>query len=184
MLVTAPVLADLDLDPRDVVLLYPFSQLVPGLAVVVAGETAAPVDGHAVAGLAEQPGQRAAEQPRLEIPQRDVHGGDRCRGDAGPADVAYCTCHRFRRTGHVQCAAPGDRARQHIGDDALRRRGRVGPADALGCPGPDGGDNYRGFVPGERPVRLGGIGRNYVNGGGDLPHGRPVILHGSVPFAT
>src|SRR6202034_459779 len=62
VLAGAPALADLDLHARDVVLLDPAGQLLAGLTVVITGETAAPVDRHAVVGLTEQLGQRAAEQ--------------------------------------------------------------------------------------------------------------------------
>jgi hypothetical protein len=181
--VAAPALTDLDLHPRNVILLHPAGQLVAGLAVVVAGETAAPVDGHADGGQAEQPGHRAAEQPRLEIPQGDVHGGYRSRGDPGPADVAYRMCHGFSGTRHVQRAAPGDRIRQYVGDDVLGGGGRVGPANAPGRPGSDGHNHHRGLVPGQCPVRFRSLGWDHIDRGRDLPHGRPVIAHGSPPLS-
>src|SRR6266568_8348472 len=69
-LVRAPRFTDLDLYARDPQLLHPEAELLPGLRLGVAGEPAAAVDRHDVACPAEQAGQRLAEQPGLEGPQR------------------------------------------------------------------------------------------------------------------
>jgi hypothetical protein len=76
LLVGAPGLPDLDLHSRDAVLLDSPGQLLAGLLLVVAGETAAAVHRNVLARPAEQVGDRQAEESCLEIPQRDVNGGD------------------------------------------------------------------------------------------------------------
>jgi hypothetical protein len=173
----APAFADLDLHPRDVVLLHPADQLVAGLLIVVAGETAAAVDRDSGVRMAEQLGQRAAEEAGLEIPQRDVHRRDGGRGDAGAPDVPHGAGHGLGRSGHVHRVAPDHGVGQHVDYDALCRGRRITPADALGCPGSCRGQHHRGLVPGEGPVGLGRVGGDDVSGGRDFPHDRPVVTH-------
>ena len=60
-------------------------------------EAAAAVDRRRVADGPEQRDQRQVEQARLQVPQRRVDGGDRHRGDAGPAQVADRRDHRRPR---------------------------------------------------------------------------------------
>ena len=64
-----------------------------------------------------------------------------------------------------------------------RRRPCIAPADALLPARPGGDQHHRGLVPGKRPVRLGRVGRDDIDPGRDLPHDRPVIVHGWAPFA-
>ena len=79
----APGLADLDLDPGDAQVVGPALELGARRGLVVGGETAAAVDRHLVAGRAEQPADREAEQGRLQVPQRRVDRRDRARHQPG-----------------------------------------------------------------------------------------------------
>ena len=183
LLVAAPGLPDLDLHPAYAVG-QPAGQLVPGLLIVVAGEAAAAVDGDVLAHPAEQVGDGHAEQAGLEIPQRHVDGGYRGGRHAGAADVAYRPGHRFAGAGDVERAAAPDQAGQHVGHHRRGRGGRVGPPGPLLAAGLHGHQHQRRLVPGERAVRLGSVGRDDVDGGGDTgdhggrSHARPSTCPG------
>ena len=88
------------------------AELVAQLAVVVGGEPAAAVGAHRGADAAEQRRDRHAQQPRLQVPQRDVERRDRARGDAGVADVAHGGAGALPRTGAARARpARGPRRR-------------------------------------------------------------------------
>ena len=131
VLVAAPGLADLDLHPGNLVLVHPARQLVPGLAVVVAGEPAAAVDGHVAPDPAGQVGDRAAEQPRLQVPQRDVGRRDGGGRDARPADVAHGPVHRLVGARHIQRVPSGQHRREHLAHHGWRPRR---PHNSSRCP--------------------------------------------------
>ena len=86
------------------------------LCVGVRRKPAAAVHRHAVARRAEQIEQRNAEQPRLEVPQGTVHGGNRARADTGPPEVAHLPEHRGVSARDVEDIAPFDDLRQHARD--------------------------------------------------------------------
>src|SRR6202022_3018993 len=86
-LARAPRFTDLDLDPGNALLLHPLAELLPGARVVIAGEAAAAVHRHVLAGQAEQAGQRLTEQPGLQVPQGDVHRRDGHRRHARAAAI-------------------------------------------------------------------------------------------------
>ena len=66
----------------------PAAELLREPLVGIGGEASAAVDRHRLVHGVEQRRQRQPEQARLQVPERGVDGGDRHRGDAGPAEVA------------------------------------------------------------------------------------------------
>jgi hypothetical protein len=99
-----------------------------------------------------------AEQPCLQVPQRDVNGGDRHRRDAWPADVAHGPRHGLGGPRDVERAASQHRPGQHVSDHGRGGRSRVGPADPLLAPRPGGHQDHGGLAPGQSSVGLGRVG--------------------------
>ena len=85
--------AHLHLHARDTTL-GPAGELLSQALVRVGGEAAASIHGHARVEAAQQVGQRDTEQPRLEVPQRDVHRGHRHRAERLLPEVAHRVLHR------------------------------------------------------------------------------------------
>ena len=151
----APRLADLDLDARDALLLDPAAELVRQLPVVVAGEPAAAVHRYRLAHRTEQPRQPYPQQPRLQVPQRDVDGGDGGRGHPGPAQVAHRAVHRVVHRRHVERRPSTCDRREHLVDQVTGHRSAVRPAEAGLPAGPRVHDHHRGGVRGFLPGRSG-----------------------------
>jgi hypothetical protein len=151
--------ADLHLHRRDA-LLDPAGELALDLFRRVGGEAAATIHRHSLAQPPEQRGQSQAEQPCLQVPQRDVYCRDRARGDSWVADVSHraarlrprrrrrprvCSHHRigkqlgYQRCGGARCIAI---AKSDVSGGACfhdhERRGI--PAQGAVCLGHIGGD--------------------------------------------
>jgi hypothetical protein len=169
-LIAAPRLPDLDLHPGDLLPLDPAGQLLAGLVLVIAGETAAAVGRDVLAHPPEQVRGRQAEQPGLEIPQRDVNGGDGHRRDTWPADVAHGPRHGLGGARDVERAASQHRPGQH----GRGGPSRVGPADPLLARRPGGHQDHGRLVPAQSSVGLGRICRD------DIDRCFDVVEHGSV----
>ena len=93
---------------------------------------------------AEQAVDRLFEQLALEVPQREVDGADRVRGQAGRA-VGFCQTEHH--DGHLfdGQAVLADEVRRQVLDDGGRRGGLIQPAQP---PGPIlGGDLDPGAAP-------------------------------------
>jgi hypothetical protein len=146
-----------------------------GAGSVVRGEAAAAVDRHLVAPAAEQHGEREREQLRLEVPQRDVHRGDRGGGQALAAEVAHLAAERLPGALRIHGVAAAHRLGEHARDQ--RHDGGVGVGVAQ--PGAAAGlglyHHQGGGGPGQRAVGFRPVGRNGVGGGPHSADRRPWI---------
>jgi hypothetical protein len=85
--------SDLHLDAGDA-LRDPAGELLPEALDGVGSEASATVDGHALVEAPEQVGERDLKQPRLQVPERCIHGRDGHRTDSRPPGVAEGVLHR------------------------------------------------------------------------------------------
>ncbi len=175
----APRLGDLDLD-LVATEIEPALQLLAEPCVVVGGETAAAVDldgrGRRVladrlvarlARRAQQVDDRLVLETGREVPEGDVHRGDRHPDQPRPTGVAHRADHGLPRPGDVERVMARDGRCEQLLDDRGGRAGRVGPPDA-GAVGRLGLDHdQRGAVPGQGAVGLGCVGGHRVGRGAD-----------------
>jgi hypothetical protein len=110
--------------------LYPVGELVGHPLGRIGGESAAAVHRYLIVHLAEQVHKGHTEQPRLEIPQRHIHGGDGITDRTGPGGVARRAHHRCPTARHTEHIAADDHGGEQFVDQFGAGRRPVGPAGA------------------------------------------------------
>src|SRR5438105_13859783 len=158
---------DLHLHPWDS-LLRPTAELLLQLRVGIRREATATVDRHLVVDRVEHGDEGLLEQPRLQIPEREVDRGHRHESQTGAPDVAQGARHRAPRGPYLHRVATFDRVLQLVLDQLRRRRVRVRVAEPDGVVRVRFDDDDRRGVPLEGPVRLVLVRRNLVRGSGQL----------------
>jgi hypothetical protein len=160
--------AELHLHARDPVF-DPAGQLLGEPLERVRREPAGPVHRGLVPHAAQHVDERLAEQPRAQIPQRDVHGRKGHEPKAGPADIPQQMPHFVPGTGRVpfRHVESEDCGRELVLDQPDGRVVRVRVTEADGVTGKRADDDDRGRVPFERAVRLRLVGRDRAREGLD-----------------
>src|SRR5947209_2173183 len=110
--------------------MHPATELLGELSVAVRREAAAAVDRYGITPHAEEPAERLTEQARLEIPQGEIHRGDRARRDTGTPVVADGVHHRLPRLWYVERVGADDRRCEHLAHEHAGRGARVREAEA------------------------------------------------------
>src|SRR5207237_10571110 len=120
---------DLDLHPRDP-LSDPALELLTEPVERVRGEAAAAVDECLVAGPSDEIDERQLEEPRFQIPEREVDGRQRAEPDPRPARVPERDSHRLPGLGDREGVAALDDLGQLLLDELPGGGRRVAIAEA------------------------------------------------------
>ena len=134
---------------------------------------------------AQEVDQGDTEQPRPQVPQRDVHGGDGHHAQAGAPGVSDGGVHAEPRPAGAHGVGPAHHRDQLALDEPRRGDVGVGVAESNLAAAPGVDDDDGGGIPLQRAVRLRLVGGDLL--GGDLlslQHAAAALVDDSVAKLT